>query len=69
MHHVTTMSVSGVAKPGPTRALARASAQLALASKLTKNHVINKILHLRIPASNLLTDSLTSPNRALLKHR
>ena len=34
---------SGVAKSGHTRALARASAQLALASKLTKN-VINKII-------------------------
>ena len=31
---------SGVAKPGPTRALARASAYLALASKTDKNHVI-----------------------------
>ena len=40
----TVVYSSGVAKPGPTRALARASAQLALASKLTKNHVINKII-------------------------
>ena len=31
---------SGVAIPGPTRALARASTCLALASKTNKNHVI-----------------------------
>ena len=31
---------SGVAIPGPTRALARASTYLALASKTDKNHVI-----------------------------
>ena len=40
----TILNYSGVAKPGPTRALAWASAQLALASKLTKNHVINKTI-------------------------
>ena len=32
--------ISGVAIPGPTRALARASTYLALASKTDKNHVI-----------------------------
>ena len=32
---------SGVAKPGPTRALARASAHLALASEIGDNHMIN----------------------------
>ena len=32
---------SGVAKPRPTRALARTSAYLALASKADKNHVIS----------------------------
>ena len=37
---LTAPLVSGVAKPGPTRALARASAYLALASKTDKNHVI-----------------------------
>ena len=31
---------SGVAIPGPTRALARASTYLALASKTDKNHMI-----------------------------
>ena len=31
---------SGVATPGPTRALAQASTHLALASKTDKNHVI-----------------------------
>ena len=40
--HTTTLTpqVSGVAIPGPTRALARASTYLALASKTDKNHVI-----------------------------
>ena len=32
---------SGVAKPGPTRALARASAHLALASEIDDDHMIN----------------------------
>ena len=32
---------SGVAKPGPTRALARASAHLALASEIGDDHMIN----------------------------
>ena len=32
---------SGVAKPGPTRALARASAHLALASEINDDHMIN----------------------------
>ena len=31
---------SGIAIPGPTRALARASTYLALESKTNKNHVI-----------------------------
>ena len=33
-------TASGVAIPGPTRALAQASTYLALASKTDKNHVI-----------------------------
>ena len=35
--HVVSTS-SGVAKPGPTRALARASAHLALASEIDDDH-------------------------------
>ena len=33
--------VSGVAKPGPTRALARVSAHLVLASEIDDDHMIN----------------------------
>ena len=40
MHICKILASSGVAKPGPTQALARASAYLALASKTDKNHVI-----------------------------
>ena len=46
LHEVTRyangslLKTSGVAIPGPTRALAQASTYLALASKTDKNHVI-----------------------------
>ena len=33
--------ISGVAKPGPTRALARVSVHLALASEIDDDHMIN----------------------------
>ena len=35
------INTSGVAKPGPTRTLARASAHLALASGIGDDHMIN----------------------------
>ena len=38
---VPSMGDSGVAKPGPTRALARASTHLALASEIDDDHMIN----------------------------
>ena len=38
---LAAMYSSGVAKPGPTRALARESAHLALASEIDDDHMIN----------------------------
>ena len=35
------MLCSGVTKPGPTQALARASAHLVLASEIDDDHMIN----------------------------
>ena len=45
--NVVMVTHSGVAKPGPTRAVAQASPHLARASKLiAKNHVITLISHI-----------------------
>ena len=38
---VLGIATSGVAKPGPTRALALASGHLALASEIDDDHMIN----------------------------
>ena len=64
------MAISGVAKPGPTWGLARASTYLAQASKAEENHVFNKTIVATHPASNLLTElSVSSNSRPLFKHR
>ena len=45
--------VSGVAKPGPTRALARASAHLALASEIDDDHMINLYSLQSLPSASV----------------
>ena len=55
------MIFSGVAKPGPTRALARASAHLALASEIDDDHMINLRIFITVSGVTGPTISLCGP--------